>query len=236
MYIGYPLPYVHFQWAQNWALFRVNTSFLKSCVHRVPPSPMYIGYPPPLCTQGTPLPYVHRVPPLLYVHRVPPPLCTQGTPSPMYIGYPPSPTPSPMYIIIDPYWKIFVNLWVDCIQLFSSPRQTARGPAATWTQAAQVAGYKNVKCFFSIYFFWKNNLAKFWKFWEFFGGGVYYGFHWKSAFQCKVPFRPHWWVEKFQRKKKFGCRIRKFSCFLSQKTTFLDNCSPGGGVKNSFPT
>ena len=30
------------------------------------------------------------------------------------------------------------------MQLVSSPRQTARGPAATWTLAAQGAGYKNL--------------------------------------------------------------------------------------------
>ena len=72
---------------------------------------MYIGYP---------LPYVHRVPPYL-----------------MYIGYP----PYPMVLYMDLYWKKKRNSRVHCMQLVSSPRQTAQGPAATRTSAAQGADY-----------------------------------------------------------------------------------------------
>ena len=36
------------------------------------------------------------------------------------------------------------GVWRDCMQLVSSPRLSARGPAATRTSAAQGAGYKNV--------------------------------------------------------------------------------------------
>ena len=64
---------------------------------------------------------------------------------------------------------------------------------------------KNIFILFYFFrlFFLKNNLAKFWKFWEFLSFFLHYGFHWKSAFQCKVPFRPHWQVEHFLRKKNW---------------------------------
>ena len=44
----------------------------------------------------------------------------------------------------------------------------------------------------------------------------------KSAFQCKVPFRSHWW-DNFFFDKKNGCWIRNFSHFSSRKMTFWCN-------------
>ena len=68
-----------------------------------------------------------------HVHRVPP--------YPMYIVYP---LPyGVIYRSLIQKKKKKRNTWVHCMQLVSSPRQTALGPAATRTLAAQGAGYKN---------------------------------------------------------------------------------------------
>ena len=63
--------------------------------------------------------------------------------------------------------------------------------------------------------FFFPNCVFFWNFCTFF----YDGFYWKSAFQCKMPFRPHWWVEIFLR-KKIDFRFGVFTLLMPKNDLF----------------
>ena len=76
---------------------------------------------------------------------------------------------------------------------------------------------------FFVCVFGQKNFCKIWViFWSFFFFFKTLFPLEKTAFWRKVLFRPHWWNNKFLRKKS-GCRIRNFSHFLCQKTTFFSN-------------
>ena len=81
------------------------------------------------------------------------------------------------------------------------------------------------KYIFFRFFFSKNNLAKFWKFWDFLRGGFTVVSIGKVSFSAKCLFGRIGGLKNFW-EKKIGCRIRNFSHFLCHKTTFFRFLDP----------
>ena len=82
--------------------------------------------------------------------------------------------------------KIFHFFLRKFVFLLKEKKRGAAGAEKKNDAEAPQAPRKNIKknifYIFLRFFFWKNNLAKFWKFWEFLSCFFYYGLHWKSVF------------------------------------------------------